>query len=430
MTVAAFDLGLRFRAIETGVPQRRLGMALFNDPRHKPGVTVAVARHGDTWQVRADKGPGSTAESWLTVTNPSAVLDAITRCVGAIDPALAPTLVVDTAETFALLSAAGRKVDPREELRDVPEFGRHGVRGASDRLVGAAVVAWWTEIAEHPGTNAVIVMADALAATYMPPTANPFAVSLLTWAQWLGLGTQGRNEAVRLLSLLSAVCDDDALPFSARSDDNFGWKRFERAVIVDGRVGAFAYPDGHQRAAAGLFSRNTAAELYDRIMLDDPLWRQRQHFAGTSPVGLLVAAEGRVMTLRVTDTSFRFRANAAVRLEPASPDHGHGYDTYAAARVVGTTVDATGALAVEVRVTSSNSDWLGSHAVGVERVAVLPPKAQPAQAGKQAAVLASRFRNPSWITGPSGADPGRIRRTVPLDVIVAAAVDNGGTGSS
>nr|WP_230990457.1 hypothetical protein [Rhodococcus oxybenzonivorans] len=211
MSVEWFDLAQRLYAAETRSPVARLTHTTFN-PSAAALAVRAVARGGKVSVSVAGVGGGEECARDVDALGLLAVHGG--TMVGRTDPA--PLLTDDTDTLPALLTLARAHAyhpDPQ-------------VAGA------AAMVAWWADRADHPGTSAVVNLVAASSARYVLGTTPEAERSATTWRQWFGISddsVSGLHEwAARigggaLLPLLEPI----------HEDDRYSW---DRAIGGDSRV--------------------------------------------------------------------------------------------------------------------------------------------------------------------------------------------------
>src|SRR5207237_9897789 len=135
MSVALFDLGQRLRAAADARPVGRSAFAPVLPPVDPVAVTVTGS--GDSAVLRATDGVRQVAAS-----GPGA-LSALNE-LGVTLSSDFRTLVVADRETLAHLLELAYAVDSASECADT-----------------AAVIGWWSQRADHPGTGAVLKVAAA-----------------------------------------------------------------------------------------------------------------------------------------------------------------------------------------------------------------------------------------------------------------------------
>jgi hypothetical protein len=387
MTVEWFDLGARLYAATHGRPVQRLAYATF-----WPAAALAVratTRGVATEVVAAD--PTGT-EHQATDRDALALLAGLGATI-AID--VPPMLLTDDPATLPALMTLARR----------------NARAQGPVGEAAALIGWWTERADHPGTGAVIHLPTASRARFVLGAAPAAEQQAATWRAWLNLSdTCAAMHAwaatvggPHLLPLLAAIHDDDHHTFARARD--------EHAAGMD-----WTRPDSLARAALGLQSRCDTADLWDAALLDDPLWRARAVHTGRVTTGEAVSVLGAATRVACDRIDSRLRTGTAVRGWVGGP-----VDT-ATARFAGqlnaTSVTGTGDLVLELTVPPKTA---GRPQIG-DRVCVMGAAPDPAMMRRSRAKLWSLYEKRSWLA--AGHSPAPVRRDVPLDVVIAAADDD------
>ncbi len=385
MTVEFYDLAQRLYAAKVGHPVLRVAGAMFR--LHGDAVTVEARRDGDELIASLAVGGGAVS---------------VVRGAGDIIAALAdagvsfeadPQLVVAGGVSLGVLVRAARTM-----------------HDSSDQAIAqaAAVVGWWAERADFPGTNAVIdVLAHARQRfiTGAPPAAERQQEH---WRKAFGAGAGVPG----LMVWAQAVSGGELHPqFDALVDeDNY---TLALAAKAFGAGSDWTLPDSPPVAAMGLRRRCNAAERWEAVLLADRLWRHRATHTGHVGGGPVVSASGARFTIACERTDSRLRPGGAIigwhngidDFDRAWPFHAEVDSTEAADGVLYLTI--TG-----VRVDSRPAEGMW--------VSVMPAPPVP-QRVKSSMWSYGRlqFGTDSWIA--SGKTPGLARRDVPLDVVIAAA---------
>ncbi|HVM02595.1 MAG TPA: hypothetical protein VM263_07980 [Acidimicrobiales bacterium] len=396
-SVELFDLGVRLRAAVTGTLQHRLA--------HR----VAV---GD-WPLVAVSLADDRGEVAFTVERPgqAPVSGSVEVALGALGVTLpagngpAPVgeclVVASRAHLHRLVAAA----------EAVAEGGPYEV--------AAARVSWWGQRAEHPGSAAVVVVPDACRQRWATGGDPAAEAAVGTWAGWLGLGggsrpttaLLGAAAALRAGRLLPAL--DDAVRGSGKvepgreSDDAGAWGAFVAARKGNRR---WRGGDSALSAAIGLRSRSDAAEFWERALLEDPLWALRGRFAGRVVAATVESMAGAsALRLVTTQAACRFRPGSKVVLRTA--------DASLKAELASIAMSGDGRLVIDVETARTAR----LHLTVGQRVEMV---SEPVSMGRMVSArvnVAERFSFPAWARDRTPAP--RIRREIPLDVMVAASED-------
>lgn len=384
VAVGAFDLGQRFRAALTGRPAPRLART----PYHAGGPLVAAtvtrcARHSEVTVQRPDTAPvtGIDAEGITALLSPAAATTGF------------ETLVVADRATLTHLTDLARPAMP-----------------ASPADAAGRLVDWWTQRSQHPGTGGVIVATDACSTRWVTGGARDAERTPAAWARWLRVPGEG-TEA--LLGLARRLVAGERLPVPGiAADDVYSWGWFTESTR-DWRI-----PDSPKVAALGLANRNGAAAMWTRSLLEDPGWAARERYAGRVVVTTVVASPA-AGELRVTtiDGVCRHRPGdtVALTIEGAEP-------LRVTARLVGVSVRPDGSLTLSLVPSKKDSYVTFDQAQPGTTVVVRPEEIAPFfMAQTRRAIAAAYAPGGSWVTSRGVAAP-RIRREVPLAVVIAGAI--------
>ena len=393
MSVEWFDLAQRLYAAETRSPVARLTHTTFV-PSMAALAVRAVARGGSVTVAVA--GFGGRAERARDVDALELLAAHGGTLVGRCDPA--PLLTDDTGTVAALLTLArahAHHPDPQ-------------VAG------GAAMVAWWADRADHPGTSAVVNLVAASSARYVLGTTPEAERSATPWRQWFGIC----DDSVIGLHEWAATIGGGPLLAPIHEDDRYSW---DRALSAATAGHDWSRPDNTASAAMGLRTRCDAADVKAAALLDDPLWRQRAVHTGHVAVGVAsvtpppTGTRRRGVSLSVTcerlDSRLRLGSEATGWMgSPADTP----FERFCA--------EVTSAHVVEGKLVLGLGP-VGAHAPAPgARVCVMPrsPSPQTMRAGRGRYWRLYRARR-SWLS--TGHTPVAARREVPLDVLIAGAED-------
>ena len=260
MSVEWFDLAQRLYAAETGRPVARLAHTTFT-PSASALAVRATVRGGSVSVSAAAVGGGEETAC------DEAGLALLARLGGTLAADAPAMLLTDDGGTIPALVGLARA---------------HAHHSDPNISGSAAMVGWWADRADHPGTSAVVNLPAASSARYVlgvVPEAQRSARVWRTWLQITGESVAGMHEWARaigsgpLLPLLAAIGEDDAYSFSRA-----------QSALVDGHD--WSRPDNTASAAMGLRSRCDAADVMSSALLDDPMWRERALHTGHVAVGV------------------------------------------------------------------------------------------------------------------------------------------------
>ena len=390
MSVSLFDLGQRLRAATLGQPVARSRFTPVIPPSAPVAVTVTSSGHGVVVraadEVRAVTASGQDALAALAELGVS--VEAESR-----------TLVVADRGVVSQLEELARQIDP-----------------AAPSGQQAAVVGWWAQRADHPGTSAVLNVIAACSDRWVlgvPPAAER---QLTVWRQWLAVREDGPGA---LLRMAAAVSDGPQLPGldACAEDDLRSWEAFAARMADPALSWDWRRRDSRREAALGLATRSDAAELYESLRLGDPLVATRESFGGRVVSGVVTSIPSRSEVVVTLDRlACRLRESGQVE-----GFRGHPRDLPAAGasgarvrgRVAGTRVTADERLVLRI-------DNAVVRAFVGERLTLRPQSVDPRQQRSGRQELHRRYAaRRSWLSG--GAAPLPRRRDLPLEVAIAAA---------
>jgi hypothetical protein len=391
-SVELFDLGMRLRAAATGQCQPRLA--------HR----VAVGE----WPMVAVRVQGKGSAAVVSVERPGqAVLHGPLGCV-------LTSLVPDDTGPECLVVAS------RSQLRRLVGLAIDEAEGGPHDSA-AARLGWWGQRAEHPGSAAVVVVADDCRQRWVTGAGPEAESDADTWAAWLGtaasrptaslLATAGILRTGTMLATLGRRSRPDGEAVRGgdegrEGDDARSWDAFVRSPNARWRAW-----DSPRAAAIGLRSRSDAADFFARVLLDDPTWAVRARFEGRVVAATVDSMSGVTVRLVAHQSACRHRPGSKIVLRRSA---GAALTADLGTAAVG----SDGRLVLDVE-TARNAR---SHLSVGERVEVVSPPVSLGSLVRGRTNLASRYALPAW-TRDRGATAPDIRREVPLDVLVAAADD-------
>ena len=392
MSVALFDLGQRLHAASLSRPVPRSAFAPVLPPVDPVAATVtgtgdhALVQASDGTRVTAGSGPGG--------------LDALASLGVSLGPE-PRTLVVADRSSLSHLVELARATDP-----------------ASGCAATAALVGWWDQRADHPGTGAVLDVTVACCARWVLGVPPALERQVEVWRQWLGVADHGPRG---LLEIAAAVSAGRTLPGleAFAEDDRRSWETFRTRLADPSSRWDWRARDNRREAALGLAARCDAAELYESLRLGDPLVATRESFGGTVVTGVLTAVQGRTLVeVRLDRLACRLREQTEVEGFPGFPRDlpAAGGAPLLHGRVAATRVRPDERLVVTISDVVVRADPARTG----QRVTLRPRSIDPRQQRSGRQELHRRYAaRRSWLSG--GAAPTPRRREVPLDVVIAAA---------
>jgi hypothetical protein len=393
VSVALFDLGQRLRAATLGRAVAKSTFAPVLPPIDPLAITLTGA--GDATRLLAADGTRVS-----TATGPGA-LSALADLGISFGPEVR-TLVVPDRDTVTRLVELARATDP-----------------TSSSAASAAVVGWWSQRADHPGSGAVLNLTVACSDRWVLGVPPDHERQVSVWCGWLGIADAGPPRLLELAALVSAGQTLPGLDTFAE-DDQRSWEAFGARVSDPKTTWNWRMRDSRREAALGLATRCDAAELYESLRLGDQLVATRESFSGTVVSGIVTAVSARTM-LEVTldHLACRLRHDAAVEGfhgYPRNVPAANGGGPWLHGRVAGTRVTSDERLVITIADAVVRP---GPAHVG-QRVTLRPRSVDPRQQRSGRQELHRRYAaRRSWLSG--GSAPAPRRRDVPLDVVVAAA---------
>jgi hypothetical protein len=414
-TVEMFDLAVALRAAAVGRAVDRLSYRTV--PGDWPLVAVTVTGRGPTPTITVQR-PGTPAVTGGIDTALTALgaPGGVTRPYQADDREC--LVVADRATLARLVAVAEAAVTPTAGYLPARAPIPPGIDAAAARL------AWWQQRAEHPGSAATISATGDATRRWASGNGPAAEAELATWVGALGLATTAPTTATLLEiagrlrhgTLLPAMADRLDTEGNPRGDGRAGddarsWDAFCEARA---RLAPWRTHDSPRAAALGLRSRCDATEFFERSLLDDPRWAVRARLEGKVVVATVRLLAGRVVTLVAHQTTCRYRPGTKIALRlPARPHPGQAPagPVLVAATMLGSRIDPGGRLVIEI-----DCYHLAPKLPDNRRVEIVPPAVSLAQQARGRQNMAERYR----LAPPAAPNP----RTVPLDVMVAAADDH------
>ena len=393
MTIEVFDLGMRLRAHATQSVQHRMVRA----PVATQSTLVAVGvTPGKTPKISVSRFEAGKLAPSVT----AAGADGLRLILDGSDndlPVVYPTLVVASRDQLRLLSETVMSLDPEGKL-----------------AVGA-LVEWAVQRSHHPGSTAITIITEACSRRWITGSPQAAESNIATWRSWLSIASTGTDSLVELARRVS----DDPDPLEALSkmkdDDGRQWANWLRRH-KDSKAAWWRAWDSPVFAALGYQSRADAAELYERALLEDPVWQERLTHSGTV-VRCTVESRPNVGQVRlVTDQPVtRYRPGADVAVVYSSLLYPTPVEDKASVLSLSATED--GKMMMTISVSAKVYSALSTHG---STVSVLPGRVDPGLQARGRGNLSKRLRgSDSWLV--TGASKPKIQRPVPLDVIIAAA---------
>lgn len=303
------------------------------------------------------------------------------------------SLIVDTPSTLSLLSTL------------LPQ--------ANDDKA-TATIDWWLQRSEHAGTGATFIATQDARKRWVTGEHPDDEANIAVWQHWLRLPQTSPAELSESIVKLTAEGTTLHGLLECHTSDSHAWDRFTRHPRFT-RPGA----DTRREAAIGLTSRNQAAEYYESIRLADPLVAQQAVREGHLLHTTVQNTEGRKsLHLRSQSAVSRFRADTEVQGWDGTVDDA-GPETCLRAGVI-SEITVTGDGSLDLLVT--DAVITGSLAQG-QPLTLRPRSIDAYQQGRLRTRYYGRLRDQrNWLART--ATPPTTRRTVPMDVVIAAASDD------
>lgn len=404
MSAELFDLALRVAARDGAGIAARLVYSPVTPRPNRVAIEAKPAGRGRVAVLAC--GPDRKVHSGID----AAGLAAIAAATGAVngDIGAGATAVVAPATLGVLAPLATRYAAPASGV---------GI----DVRAGSALVGWWAERSDHPGTSAVVDILALSRQRYIAGVA-PGADLALWWQEKLGVG----GSLPGMLDWLDRVSTGPALPTLTapacpiRSDDDWLLAR-HRDSILNGH--SWDSRESLHLAAARLASRCDAADIYAAALFDDPLWRARGVHTGFVCHGEVVAgstSQGRRVMVKSRRMDTRLKPGSAVLGWSGPPMGPKGaLSNQFRGDVFATSVHHGGLLLTVGGL--GRTDYLPAAGETVTIIAA-PPSASLIRSRRQAVAGLYRQRF-SWLS--QGTAPTTARRAVPLAVLIAAAETEG-----
>ena len=454
MSTELYDLAARLRAARTGrvVPRSRYAPAA--PMRGAVAVTVTTSPGGRTTLTASTRALPSTDPSASPGESPAASNGPVRTATGHGADTLSALAALGVGASIQTSAAPQGSDAPRASedgpsepwrtlvvadaatLRRLHTILAHTPRG-SRWEAQAAVLTWWLQRAEHPGSAVVLDVVAACARRWYAGEAPAADRQVATWRRWLGVDP-GAPEGTALLDLAALVTAGTTLP---GLDENAAADERSWAYHLTRLAGGwdFRRSDTPTEAALGLATRYDAADLYDSLRLDDPLVADRARFDGTIVTGTLTWLHERTAELRADRLTSRLRSGKVVEGTTAGPAPGalpgsavSTCPTLFRATVTDTRMGSDGTLTIHLEdvslrrgqpaATSQSARSSAAPALMVgQGVQLRPERVQAKQQQQSRSNRRSRYTGHNWLI--RSAAPAPTRRDVPWDVVMAAATD-------
>ena len=292
-----FDLGLRLQAQATQQPQRRIvGSTVSTAYASQQVIVRSYSKkgtiHADV-QVDGNAMRSATGENILHV-----LADEGVSMFSLTSPGTYPQLITDSRRTV-------------QHLHDLAVTAKH-----PDVLDVAAVIAFWFDRLDFPGTQAIVNVVERATTTYVTGEAPTYDRHVTTWCHWFTIANTATSaQQIReflpwltagpFLHALQAAVDDDVRAWNEAT--TMAKKAPSSKKYLRTGIDGWRRPDSNTEAAVGLKRRNAAAELWNDALLTDPLWRARQLWSGHVTEGTVTAISpaGKLSNGYVTISSSR-----------------------------------------------------------------------------------------------------------------------------
>lgn len=391
---ALHDLGLRLRAWDEGTVQPRLTGTPYEPAARRLAIHVEA---GELTVHPFGEAPTSAplksddALRLLVAFLPSEPDDIDT---GEHAP---PTLILPDRSTLPALVNRVRKME-RETAN--PLLWQVG-----------AMVDWWTQRLSHPGTQSVLILADACRVRWVTGAYPTDESELSTWARWLGVEGDATNVCHAVYGkLTSGQVMEQFLPLAG---DSGSWHRLR--MDIDNQHD-WNRPDSPKRAAIGAHTRSAVADTFNRLLLDDPLWRGRGVYSGDVIDGVVTHADMFVLTFRTNQSEVNTKAGKSGLLIDPSSDN-----SMSASKVnVRGYAFTNSSMLVTVEAQTSSAD-LSSRFTPGQKVMLTKDPAAPWLTAATSRILSEQYDRGSWVFR-GDMSPAVVTRDVPGVVAMAAAM--------
>lgn len=383
MSATLFEIGARLRAAETGTPVPLSHYAPVLPPVSPIAATVDTDGEHTYLTAATD-----------TSTRSGTDRDALTALaeLGATLGVTHRTLVIGSGKEMTLLARLARK------FPDEP---------------AAAVIGWWDQRMDYPGTEAVHVVTEAAALRWALGVHPDQEREVQTWREWLGVTSTGAASLLELARLSASGSTLWGLLTASKADASSWGKYLTR--LGAGRP--WWASDTRIDAALGLTARSHAAEWFQSLRLDDPLVALAHSYYGTVVPGQVIAVDEKTVTVQADQPLSRLRVGSTV-----TAWHGDPLDSMGASCLDGSVLAATIDTAAHLLVTVGTLRHKPKGILIGDRVCLRPAQVDPFMQATGRTLMASGYwRGTNWIAGRG--KPIQRRGDVPLDVVVAAASD-------
>lgn len=301
------------------------------------------------------------------------------------------SLIVDTPATAALLAS----------------LARHDTAHPT----AAAVLDWWLQRAEHPGSGACYVATRAATERWVTGGTTHDEREPLTWQRWLRLPAGSPTQVAEAIVLAAAEGPTLTGLLECHGGDSASWTRLMRFGLSRRKT------ESRRDAALGLTSRNQAAEHYTSLRLSDPLVAQAALREGHLTHAVITSTDRREVQLQAPAGPCRLRVGAQTQAWLGTIEQAGGPLGIRSGVVTHVGVTNTGDLVI----TLTDAIVLAQASTG-STVTLRPREVDPFQQARLRSQYVHRLRDQrNWVT--RNAPPPVARRQVPLDVVVAAATD-------
>lgn len=280
--------------------------------------------------------------------------------------------------------------------------------------ITAAVVDWWVQRADHPGTTCTYIASNEAAKRWVTGLAPEQEEHPQVWGHWLGLPSTN-TPAQNCEAIIRATAAGTPLEGlqECHGSDLSSWKYLIKRNLTRHRPGKESQRD----AAMGLVTRSQAAEYYESMRLSDPLVAQSAALSGHLVQGTVTQHGNNVLEIVANTAISRFRVGAEVQAWHGPVGSATRTVTVRAGHITSIAITA----AQQLNITIENTVVVAPLVTG-DTLTLRPRIVDPHQQSRLRSRYSARLRDQrNWVS--RALPPPTQRRTVPMDVVIAAAPD-------
>lgn len=393
MSVEWYDLAQRLYAATHGLLVPRLDARPFG----KVSQPVAVRAHVSKGTVVATIALPGQGRHRTTASGPL-ILDTLAAYGVSLSDQRHWSLVTDDHATLPALHRLARESQPDGPVEHV-----------------AALIEWWADRADYPGTAAVVNVVDECRARWVAGTTPDAETSAATWRTWHGIGDESVTGVLALFARLHSAPTLHGLG-PIQSDDAHAWTKAREALTGPS---TWRTRDPLGAAAVGLRARCDAVEVHAAALLNDARYRRRAVHTGHVVHGVVTWTPGK--TAKGIGLAEVACTRLDARLRPQDTIAGwigHPSTIAPPMRLWGLVQSTSRGTDGSLRLRLSNGNIRALKPGQPVTLTAAPPSEGVIKAGRE------RYgrlysRRTSWLT--TGRTPTPHRRDVPLDVLIAGA---------